>query len=624
MKKKAIPSNQVLDQTEIINLTAIQQLPKATEHFISDLHGEFEAFDHLKRNCSGIISIKVAELFNGVLTQEQQKELCFSIYYPEEFIEGKNLNQDEWLILLNRLVKVTRHVSSKYTRSKVRKALPKQYAYILEELLYQYDQDTNKQDYYDAIFQSIIDLNLASDFASSLAHLVQTFVVDHLHILGDIYDRGSHPDAIIDALMDIPSIDIQLGNHDIIWIGAYSGSLACLAVALRISLRYGHTRLLEEGYEIDLSRLRKFARETYHDNLAFRPRGNGAEGLNEENLIEITKMHQAIAIIQFKLEGQLIHRRPEFGMENRSLLGKISPDHQTIFLEGQTYPLENPCFEQIDPEHPNQLTLTEELVILDLLNQLQRSKRFKKHIDFLMNKGHLYLTYNNNLLFHGCLPCDGEGEFLSFSVKDKELKGRDLMDHYFEAIQEAYKRPEQHEDYVTDLIWYLWCGPASSLFGKKTMKTFKRYFLSDKETHKEIQNPYYELRNNVDFCKKVLAEFDLGPQGYIVNGHTPVKALKGENPIKAEGKMLVIDGGLSRAYQKVTGIAGYTLVDNSHEVYLVAHHPFTSRQHAIANLQDPLPDQALITKRPQRVNVGQTDIGQELEHQIQVLKEHLP
>lgn len=387
---------QLDDLAEVINLEAIQQLPKATEHFISDLHGEFEAFDHLMRNCSGIIRIKIADVFTGELTSREQEQLAFTIYYPEVFIQEKDRSSDEWLILLNRLVKLTRHVSSKYTRSKVRKAMPKVYAYILEELLYQYDQDTNKQAYYDVIFSSIIELDLAVNFATELTTLIKRFVVDHLHVLGDIYDRGAYPDLIIDTLMQTPSVDIQLGNHDIIWIGAYSGSLACLAVALRISLRYGHTRLLEEGYGISLDRLRKFSEQFYQDNAAFRPRGLDAQSpLTDDDILDITRMHQAITIIQFKLENQIINRRPEFEMEDRLLLGKLNDDKSTITLGDVTYPIKDGCFDLVDSDSPDELHLAEELIIHDLLHQLQQSPRFKEHIDFLVKEGSMYQTYNN-------------------------------------------------------------------------------------------------------------------------------------------------------------------------------------------------------------------------------------
>lgn len=619
-KGKFIPQDMADDLTEVINLEAINHLPKATEHFISDLHGEFEAFDHLMRNCSGIISIKVADVFDGILTKEEQKHLSFIIYYPEEFLENAEKAEDEWLILLNRLVKLTRHVSSKYTRSKVRKAIPEEYAYIIEELLYQYDQESNKQAYYDSIFSTIIRLGIADSFAITIAHLIQDFVVDHLHVLGDIYDRGPSPDLIIDRLIDIPSLDIQLGNHDIIWMGAYSGSLACLAIALRISFRYGNVELIEDGYNIDLSRFKKFSRQFYQENKGFRPKGLEENQFTDEEILDINLMHQAISIIQFKLEGQIIQRRPEFEMDDRLLLDKLSEDRQSINIDGIDYPIVNGCFQTVNLENPYELTLGEELVILDLLNQFQRSERFSKHITFLVEKGSLYSTYNGNLLFHGCIPCTDDGKFMPVQFENEYYSGKSLMEYYQNAIYKAFEC-ESNDDYSLDIIWYLWCGEGSTLFGKKTMKTFERYYIEDKATHKEAQNIYYALRDEEKFVLNVLDSFGLDETGYVINGHTPVKAMEGENPIKANGKLLVIDGGLSKAYQSVTGIAGYTLVDNSHEVYLCAHRPFTSKKHAIENYVDILPKQIIVYQRPYRAQVKDTDIGRNISEQIHEIRE---
>ncbi|MBG9980045.1 fructose-1,6-bisphosphatase [Facklamia sp. DSM 111018] len=621
MNKQA-ESQIVDDLIEIINLEAIKQLPKSTEHFISDLHGEFEAFDHLLRNCSGVISIKVADLFDDILTKEEQLDLCFNIYYPEDILLTADKTKDEWITLLDQLVQVTRHVSSKYTRSKVRKALPKPYDYILEELIYQYDEESNKLKYYHTIFNTIIDLNLANHFAVALALLIQRFVVDHLHVLGDIYDRGPNPDKIVDRLMEIPSLDIQLGNHDIIWIGAYSGSMACLTNVLRIQLRYGHTHLLED-YEIDLSRLAKYGRRYYQDNKAFHPRGDTSH-LTQEEIDDITLMHQAISIMQFKVESQLILRRPEFKMEKRLLLDKLSKDQTSITLEGESYPIENGCFQRVDPDNPYELTLGEELILLDLLNQFQNSLKLERHINFLVLHGTMYKAYNGNLLFHGCLPCTEEGEFMEIELEDERLKGKSLMDRFEKAIMASFRNKRSKEDFDTDLIWYLWCGEVSTLFGKHSMKTFERYFLTDKKTHKEIQNPYYRLRDSEEFCNKILEEFELEKSGYIINGHTPVKALEGEKPVKANGKMLVIDGGLAKPYQKVTGIAGYTLVDNSHEIYICAHSPFTTKEDAIASKRDILPKQFIVTERARRQQVADTDIGKMLDQQSQKLRDNLP
>ncbi len=606
--------------TEIINLQAITQLPKATEHFISDLHGEFEAFDHIMRNCSGVVSVKVNDLFRKEMSEKEREAFSFQIYYPEELIVGVERTHDEWLILLDRLVRMTRYASTKYTRSKVRKALPKQFAYILEELLYQYDEKDNKEMYYESIYESVIQLGLVESFSVVLTDLIKRFVVDHLHVLGDIYDRGPNPDLIMDRLMEFPSLDIQLGNHDIIWIGAVSGSYACMANVLRISLRYGHVDLLEKGYQIDLTHLKRFAEKYYDANTEFEPRGDMVDELSEGEKLDISKMQQAMSIMQFKLEEKVIKRRPEFEMDHRRLLGRLSEDRQTIQLNEGEFPIQNGCFQLVNPEHPEQLTFEEELVLLDLMHQFQSSERLKEHVDFLVHYGRLYHRKNGNLLFHGCVPCEENGEFKYLSVGDQKLGGRKLMDYYQEHIFKAYVFPDIHDDLSTDILWYLWCGDASNLFGKDTMKTFERYFIEDSSTHKEKQNSYYTLRNDEEFCLNLLNEFGLEDTGYIINGHTPIKAMEGENPVKANGKMLVIDGGLSKAYQKVTGIAGYTLIDNSHEVYLVAHEPFTSREESIEHYRDILPSKYVVKKRLQRAKVADTDTGYDIQLEIDSLK----
>lgn len=605
--------------TEIVNLEAITQLPKATEHFISDLHGEFEAFDHLMRNCSGVIQTKVEDLYSQTLTEKERKKLCFQIYYPEDLLAKQRFNSKEWTELLDRLVALTRYTSTKYTRSKVRKALPPQFAYILEELLYQYDEHANKEEYYQAIYRSVIELGLVEDFAIALAHLIQRFVVDHLHVLGDVYDRGPNPDKIMDRLMTMPSLDIQLGNHDIIWLGAFAGSMPCLANVLRISLRYGHTELLEKEYGIKLCRLKKYAERYYEDQAAFRPRGDMAKSMSEEEQEAASKMQQAMSIMQFKLEGQLIERRPEFMMDRRRQLHLLSKDQKSITIEGQTYPIINGCFQEVDPDNPYELTLGEELILLDLMHQFQTSKRLQKHMDFLVNEGKIFQKYNGNLLFHGCIPCTPEGDFMAIELEGETYSGEELMIYFQEAIYKAYTYRNNLDDLYADTIWYMWCGEASNLFGKDQMRTFERYFIEAKETHDEKQNAYYRLRQEEDFCIKVLEEFGLTKEGYIINGHTPVKALKGEDPVKANGKMLVIDGGLSKAYQSVTGIAGYTLIDNSHGVYLVAHEKFTTREQAIQDLRDIYPSRVEVMRRKERSRIRDTDIGRDILLEIKYL-----
>ena len=599
------------DFIEIINLEAIQQLPKATEHFVSDLHGEYEAFDHILRNGSGSIREKVDTLFQHTLTAAEKTELCFLIYYPKEILQEKEYHHEEWIELMTQLVKVTRFTSSKYTRSKVRKALPKQFAYILEELLYQYDSDFNKEAYYKAIFDKIIDLSLASQFCEQLAFLIQRFVVDHLHVVGDIYDRGPAPDKIIDRLMALPSLDIQLGNHDILWIGSYCGSLSCLASTIRIAARYGNLALLREGYGIDLSKAIAFSRNQYQKNEGFYPKKT-VDALSEEENYDAMVLQQAFAIIQFKVEAAVIKRRPEFRLADRLLLEKITKDLY-LQLEDRLEPLINPCFQLVDPKDPYRLTVEEQDILEDLLEQFRASERLASHVHFLVEKGTLYQIYNKNLLFHGCIPCYPDGRLLSVTFGETSYQGKALMDFYQECLKQSLAEPTCTSDLATDVLWYLWCGEGSSLFGKKTMKTFERYFISNKNTHTEEKNAYYTLREEEEFCCGLLAEFGLEPTGHIINGHTPVKVKKGETPIKANGRLLVIDGGLSRSYQEVTGIAGYTLLYNSFGMTLAAHQPFTDRQTAIKERKDILTQKKIVVRQTKRITVRQTDIGKQLQ-----------
>lgn len=611
---------------EIINLEAILNLPKGTEHFISDLHGEYEAFNHILRNGSGSIREKVHALFKQELTSEQMDELCFLIYYPEEKIntlkQVHSLNSGWWFDTIERLLSIVRFSSSKYTRSKVRKALPKTYAYILEELIYQYDETTDKKAYYRQIIQKIIDLGTAERFVTDLAYLVQRFIIDHLHVIGDIYDRGPYPDQIMDALIDYHSLDIQWGNHDIIWLGAVSGSKACLANVLRISARYGNLDLLEDNYGIDLSALRTFSREKYHENFQFKPKSNPYCKLSITEITDAMKIQQAMAVIQEKLEGQLIQRRPEFMMTPRLLLDKIHNGQITI--DHVTYPLVNECFQTVDWSDPYRLTSEEEAVITDLLHQFQHAERLNQHMAFLIDKGALYLPYNNNLLIHGCIPLHPNGTFQSITFDGRAYAGKQLLDFFENNIRRAFDQPWQTEDFATDLIWYLWCGECSSLFGKKAMKTFERYFIEDKSTHLEEKNAYYTLRNDPDICQKILHAFHLNLENaHIINGHTPVKTIKGESPIKAQGKMLVIDGGFSKAYQSVTGIAGYTLLYNSFGMQLAAHKPFSDRQVAIKQNQDILSNRQIVDRQIKRLKVKDTTIGASLIAEANSLKKEL-
>ncbi|MTD39097.1 fructose-bisphosphatase class III [Erwinia sp. CPCC 100877] len=611
---------------ELINLEAILNLPKGTEHFISDLHGEFDAFNHILRNGSGSIRNKVHALFNQELSENQMNELCFLIYYPEEKLAAlscsTSLSEEWWFHTIERLLAIVRFASSKYTRSKVRKALPKTYAYILEELIYQYDEMTDKKAYYQQIIKKIIELEQAQLFITDLAYLIQRFVIDHLHVIGDIYDRGPHPDKIIDTLMSYHSVDIQWGNHDIIWLGAVSGSKACLANVLRISARYGNLDLLEEAYGIDLTLLRKFSRETYTENLHFFPKKNPYRQLSTTEKTDAMKIQQAMAIIQEKIEGQLIKRRPEFNMNHRLLLEKVQ--NQQLLIDGTAYPLVNTCFQTIDWQQPYRLTPEEEIVMNDLLQQFQHSTKLNQHMTFLIEKGALYLTYNHNLLIHGCIPLNQDGTFQEIQLNGQTYAGKSLLDFFEMNLKKAFHTPWLTDDFATDLVWYLWCGESSSLFGKKAMKTFERYFIKEKDTHVEEKNAYYQLRNNKEICEQLLNAFGLTkPDAHIINGHTPVKSIKGESPIKAAGKMLVIDGGFSRSYQKVTGIGGYTLLYNSFGMQLAAHKPFSDKKTALLESADLVSARQIVDRKAQRLKVKDTTIGQILLQEAAVIKRQL-
>lgn len=619
-----LQSNELI--AEIINLEAILNLPKGTEHFISDLHGEFEAFNHILRNGSGSIRDKVNTLFNQELSAEQIDELCFLIYYPEEKIQSLKteqlLPQDWWFETIEHLLVLVRFASSKYTRSKVRKALPETYAYILEELIYQYDETTDKKAYYKQIIQKIIELGEAERFIADLAYLTQRFVIDHLHVIGDIYDRGPHPDKIMDSLISYHSLDIQWGNHDIIWLGAVSGSKACLANVLRICARYGNLDLLEDAYGIELNLLKSYSRKIYQENSHFIPKKNPYRKLTTTEITDAMKIQQTMAIIQEKLEGQLIKRRPEFQMDHRLLLDKIK--NNQLMINGHTYNLINSCFQTIDWSDPYQLSEEEEVIMADLLQQFQHTQKLNQHMAFLVKKGALYLSYNHNLLIHGCLPLNEDGSFQSIIFNGKKYAGKSLLDFFETTIKQAFAKPSQTDDFPTDIVWYLWCGECSSLFGKKAMKTFERYFIKENETHVEDKNPYYALRNNSEICQRILSAFSLNEaDAHIINGHTPVKRIKGESPIKADGKMIVIDGGFSRAYQKVTGIGGYTLLYNSFGMQLAAHKPFSDKQTAIEKNDDIISTRQIVDRQVKRLKVKDTTIGASLIHDTRKLKQQL-
>ena len=615
--------------TEIINLEAILHLPKGTEHFVSDLHGEYQAFQHVLRNGSGNVKEKIKDLFKNVLSDKEINEFATLVYYPEEklpLIKAQFRNKKElyqWYTeIIDRMLNLISYASSKYTRSKLRKALPNQFVYIIEELLYKTDEFTNKEQYYTKIVQQIISLGQADKLIIGLAYTTQRLVVDHLHVVGDIYDRGPEPDKIMDTLINYHSVDIQWGNHDVLWLGAFAGSKVCLANIIRICARYDNLDIIEDVYGINLRPLLNLAEKYYDDNPAFRPKVSSSDKLSDHERLQITKIHQAIAMIQFKLESPIIKRRPFFNMSERLLLEKIDYDKNEITIYGNTYQLENSCFATVDPAQPDQLLEEEEQVMERLLLSVQHSEKLARHMKFLMKKGSLYLKYNGNLLIHGCIPLDEEGNMEKMTIEDKTYAGRNLLDVFEHYLQEAFAHPEETDDLATDMVWYLWTGEYSSLFGKRAMTTFERYFISDKTTHKEKKNPYYYLRENEEVCRNILEEFKLNPDhGHIINGHTPVKEIEGENPVKANGKMIVIDGGFSKAYQSTTGIAGYTLLYNSYGMQLVAHKHFNSKEEILLEGTDVLSVKRLVDKELERKMVLETNVGEELLKEISILKD---
>lgn len=614
--------------TEIINLEAILNLPKGTEHFISDIHGEYEPFVHVLKNGSGVIKRKIEELFSSTIRECEKKTLATLVYYPEqklELIEREEDNIDDFYrIYIYRLVELCRYASSKYTRSKVRKLLPEDFKYIIEELLNEHVEQVHKQNYYKSIVDTIISIDRAKEFIIAISKVIQKLVVDRLHIVGDIYDRGPRPDVVLDTLMDYHSVDIQWGNHDILWMGAASGEKTCIANALRISARYSNLDIIEDIYGINLLPLATFALETYKDDscTCFMPKGSLGETTTTEKSL-MAKMHKAISIIQFKLEGQVIKRRPEFEMNHRLLLNNINYDEGTITIKGKTYKLKDSNFPTIDKNNPYKLTKKEESVIEKLASSFKNSEKLQKHVSFLFSKGSIYLVSNGNLLIHGGVPLNEDKSFMKMKLQGKEYSGRELMDKMETLAREGYffKDKTNQKQYGMDIMWYLWTGKCSSLFGKDDMTTFERYFIEEKETHKENKNPYFTLREDEEVCNKIFEEFELDiNESHIINGHVPVESKNGESPIKANGRIIAIDGGFSRAYQKKTGIAGYTLIYNSQSLHLVSHEPFTSTEEAIVNESDILSTTMLVEHKLSRKTVKDTDAGKKLLDEVEDLK----
>ena len=614
--------------TEIINLQSIMNLPKGTEHFITDIHGEYEAFSHVLRNGSGSVKKKIDDVFGHTLSGSDKDGLATLIYYPREkihLIRQTEQDMEDWYrITLYRLIEVCKRASSKYTRSKVRKMLPNDFAFVIEELITEKAEVLDKEAYYNAIVDTIIDIGRAEPFIIALSELIQTLVVDHLHILGDIYDRGPGPDRILDRLMNYHSLDITWGNHDIVWMGAAVGSRACIATVVRVSIRYGNLDLLENGYGINLLPLAAFALNTYGDDPCEVFRLKGEDGCSDQEKSLNRRMHKAITVLQLKLEGQLIRRCPGFHMEDRLLLNHIDYENGTVTIDGTAYPMLDCSFPTIDPSDPFRLTPEEELVMDGLRSAFVQCEKLHAHTALLLNKGSLYKVSNNNLMYHGCIPFDENGEFLKVDVYGKQYSGKALYDILEVYIRKAFFAEEETERQKgRDILWFLWSSPGSPLFGRAKMATFERYFIADKATHKEQKNRYYQLLDSEEAMDRILAEFGLGEFAHILNGHVPVLQSSGESPVKCGGKVLIIDGGFSKAYQSVTGIAGYTLIYNSYGMQLVAHKPFTSKEDAVLNETDIHSDRIMVMNAPHRMRVADTDNGKELAERIAELKELL-
>lgn len=620
--------------TEIINLQAILNLPKGTEHFLADLHGEYEAFQHVLKNASGNIKRKVNEIFGTTLREAEKRELCTLIYYPEqklELVKESETDINDWYhITIHQLVSVCRDVSSKYTRSKVRKSLPTDFKYIIQELLHERVDDSNKAAYVNGIIETIISTGRADDFVVAICNVIQRLAIDQLHILGDIYDRGPGAHVIMDTMERYHSWDIQWGNHDMLWMGAAAGNVACICNVIRLSLRYANLTTLEEGYGINLVPLATFAMETYGDTACkeFVPKSSGESMKLDEKTMRLTAlMHKAIAVIQFKVEAQLFEKHPHWQMTDRAVLHHIDYTRGVIMLDGKEYQLTSNEFPTIDPNTPLELTPEEKMLAKRLRHSFKVSEKLQRHVRLLLQHGCMYAIYNNNLLFHASVPLNDDATLKEVEVfPGQTLSGRKLMHNIGMLVRTAYQKdaePEERE-YAIDYFLYLWCGPDSPLFDKSKMATFERYFIAEKETHKEKKGNYFTLRDNEAVVDSILDAFDVkGENRHIINGHVPVHVANGENPIKANGKLMVIDGGFSEAYHKETGIAGYTLVYHSRGFQLVQHEPFASAMDAIRTGRDIKSTTQIIEMSSHRMLVADTDKGVELNKQVADLEELL-
>ena len=613
--------------TEIINLQAIVNLPKGTEHFLSDIHGEYEAFSHVLKNGSGAVRKKIEDVFGKALSESDKAGLATLIYYPKKKMEIVKQTEDNMSLwyktTLYRLIEVCKTVSSKYTRSKVRKALPEDYSYVIEELITEKPEVLNKEAYYEAIVNTVVELGQAEQFIVVLCELIQQLAVDHLHVLGDIYDRGAGSHRIMDRLCKYHSLDIQWGNHDIIWMGAAAGNLACVATVIRNSIRYGNLDLLEEGYGINMLPLATFAMKAYADDPCEKFVFKGTQSITNFEENEMTrKMHKAIAMIRFKLEGQLIKKYPEYGMEERLVLEKIDYENGTVELEGKTFKMLDTNFPTIDPADPYKLTDEEYEVITRLRSSFLHCEKLQTHVQLLLKKGGMYKVYNGNLLFHGCIPMMEDGSFAKVNIYGTEYSGKALFDVLELYVRKAFfSTHEEEREKGADIMWYIWTAPYSPLYGRKKMATFERYFLAEEDMKVEVKNCYYELINKPEIADKILSEFGLsGDRAHIINGHVPVHRMKGESPVKCNGKVIVIDGGFSKAYRSRTGIAGYTLIYNSYGLTLTAHEPFESPETAVRDERDIVSKREAVEFMDKRILVGDTDDGEKIRRKIDDLK----
>ena len=612
--------------TEIVNLEAILSLPKSTEHFLSDLHGESGAFIHMLKNASGVIRRKVDDIYGDTLSEAEKRALCAMIYYPDERLEYyhslPDINLEEiYRTQLHQVIAVARAVTVKYTRSKVRKLLPKDFAYVIEELLHESTSEPNRQSYYNAIIEAIINTGRAEDLLIAISYLIHSLAIDSLHIVGDIYDRGPRAYKIMEILCTYHDFDIQWGNHDIEWMGAAAGNLALIASVLRVSIRYANVETLEEDYSINLLPLANFAMHTYGDDpcTVFQTKDFENNPRLTRSADLMAKMHKAISIIQFKLEGQIIQRHPEYEMNDRLLLHLIDKERGTITIAGKEYALSDSNLPTLDPQNPYALSAEEQSLIDQLAHSFQRSEKLQKHLRCLYNHGSLYLVRNNYLLYHAAIPLNADGTFQEVTINGQRLKGKALMTAIDTEIRKAYYAPQGScvQTNALDYMWYLWCGPCSPLYNKDKMTTFERYFIDDKQLAKEAKGAYYELANTYETCCNILREFGLDPaEAHIINGHIPVRTLEGESPLRANGLRLVIDGGFSKPYQKQTGIAGYTLIYNSHGMQLIEHEKFESRAQAVLSGADIHSRVQLVDKSEHRMLVRDTDRGKELVEQV--------